>query len=123
MSGRPPPPLPPSASAPLRTSSTALNRSVRSVVTPTTSPPLPSGAVLATATTPDPSLALPSSASDLSSVLARPLTIRRRNFVPLRSPMLDSVPAAPPPIASFFLVSPHLLSRSLPPSSLPPPHP
>ncbi len=42
MSGRPPPPLPPSASAPLRTRSTALKRDVRSSVTPTTMPALPS---------------------------------------------------------------------------------
>ena len=42
MSGRPPPPLPPSASAPLRTRSTAEKRAVRSAVTPTTMPALPS---------------------------------------------------------------------------------
>ena len=44
MSGRPPPPLPPSASAPIRTRSTALKRAVRSSVTPTTMPALPSSA-------------------------------------------------------------------------------
>ena len=42
MSGRPPPPLPPSASAPFCTRSTALKREVRSSVTPTTMPALPS---------------------------------------------------------------------------------
>src|SRR5713226_9299042 len=70
MSGRPPPPLPPSASAPLRTRSTAEKRAVRSAVTPTTRPALPSGEALATATTPDPTLSFPSSASDFSSLFA-----------------------------------------------------
>src|ERR1043165_7144029 len=42
MSGLPPPPLPPSASEPLRTSSTALKREVRSAVTQTPRRPLPS---------------------------------------------------------------------------------
>src|SRR5262245_3780677 len=89
MSGRPPPPLPPRASAPLRTRSTALKRDTRSSVTTTTSPPLPSGAVLATATTPAPTLILPSSASDFGSLLPRPLTARRKNLVPLMSTMFD----------------------------------
>ena len=40
--GPPPPPLPPSAAAPWRTRSTALKRAVRSSVTPTTIPALPS---------------------------------------------------------------------------------
>src|SRR5262249_15120378 len=89
MSGRPPPPLPPRASAPLRTRSTALKRDTRSSVTPTTRPPWPSGAVLPPATTPEPTLILPSSASDFSSLLARPLTARRKNLVPLMSTMFE----------------------------------
>src|SRR5262249_48324520 len=42
MSGRPPPPWPPSAAAPALTRSTALYFAVRSSVTPTTMPALPS---------------------------------------------------------------------------------
>src|SRR6185503_10927622 len=56
MSGRPPPPLPPSASAPSLTRSTALMRLVRSSVTPTTSDARPSSTVT-NATTPEPSFA------------------------------------------------------------------
>src|SRR6185312_6041017 len=61
MSGRPPPPLPPSASAPLRTRSTALTRPIKSLVTPTTTPALPSSATATIATTPEPTCFLPSS--------------------------------------------------------------
>src|SRR5579871_2221413 len=62
MSGRPPPPLPPSASAPLRTRSTALKRATRSLVTPTTMPALPSPVTPTIATIPEPTCFLPSSA-------------------------------------------------------------
>lgn len=58
MSGRPPPPLPPVLSEATRTRSTALNLSVRSLVTATTMPSLPSAEALATATTPKPVAAL-----------------------------------------------------------------
>src|SRR5262249_13655331 len=53
MSGRPPPPLPPSAAAPAFTRSTALIFAVRSSVTPTTSEALPSSRAIST-TTPEP---------------------------------------------------------------------
>src|SRR6266446_5949692 len=53
MSERPPPPLPPSAVAPTRTSSTASKRPVRSGVTPTTIAAFPS-ARETIATTPEP---------------------------------------------------------------------
>ena len=52
MSGRPPPPLPPSASDATRTRSTAEKREVRSGVTPTTTPALPSSVTPTMATTP-----------------------------------------------------------------------
>src|SRR3954467_3528907 len=54
MSGRPPPPLPPSASEARRTRLTALKREVRSAVTPTTTPALPSSVTPTIATTPEP---------------------------------------------------------------------
>src|SRR5262245_65985955 len=61
MSARPPPPFPPSASAPLRTRSMAEKRDVRSSVTPTTTPALPSSVTPTMATTPEPRRFLPSS--------------------------------------------------------------
>src|SRR5258708_4810441 len=74
MSGRPPPPLPPSASDATRTRSTALKRDVRSLVTPTTTPALPSSETLTMATTPEPTRFFPSSARLLRSFISRPLT-------------------------------------------------
>src|SRR3984957_13425633 len=62
MSGRPPPPLPPTAADAARTSSTALNRPVRSCDTPTTMLALPSE-VDTSATTPLPICLLMASAS------------------------------------------------------------
>ena len=76
MSGRPPPPLPPSAAEPSRTRSTALKRPVRSAVTATTRLALPSSPVAAIATTPEPTLCLASSASDFRSFISTPLTAR-----------------------------------------------
>src|SRR5262249_42567143 len=61
ISARPPPPLPPSASAPLRTRSIAEKRDVRSAVTPTTTPALPSSVTPTMATPPEPRRVLPSS--------------------------------------------------------------
>ena len=69
MSGRPPPPLPPSASDAARTRSTALTREVRSSVTPTTSEALPS-ATVTNATTPEPIFDFASSASAFRSLAA-----------------------------------------------------
>src|SRR5260370_38864452 len=74
ISGRPPPPFPPRASEATRTRSTALKREGRYLVTPTTTPPLPSGAVFATATTPDFTFSFPSSTSAFRSLFASPLT-------------------------------------------------
>src|SRR6266446_1945586 len=76
MSGRPPPPLPPSASEPLRTSSTALKREVRSEVTPTTMPALPSSVTPTIATTPEPICFLPSSTRLLRSLVSTPSIAR-----------------------------------------------
>src|SRR5262249_27516143 len=85
MSGRPPPPLPPSASAPLRTRSMALKRPVRSAVTPTTMPALPSSVTPTIATTPEPTCFLPSSARLLRSLSWMPVTDRA---IRLTSPTL-----------------------------------
>ena len=73
MSGRPPPPLPPRASAASRTRSTALMRAVRSSVTPTTIEALPSAAATK-ATTPEPICALAPSARLLRSLGDTPST-------------------------------------------------
>ncbi len=74
MSGRPPPPLPPSAAEPSRTNSTALNRLTKSGVTATTMLALPSSLAAAIATTPEPTLLFASSASDFRSFMSTPLT-------------------------------------------------
>src|SRR6187399_282355 len=107
MSERPPPPLPPSASAPFLTSSTALKRLVRSSVTPTTMPALPSAAVATMATTPDPTCRLPSSARLRRSLSSIPVTARASSLTPLTCRTSAASPSAfpPPPIASFFLAS------------------
>src|SRR6476661_6033790 len=107
MSGRPPPPLPPSASAPFLTNSTALKRLVRSSVTPTTMPALPSAAVATMATTPDPTCRLPSSARLRRSLSSMPDTARASSLTPLTCRTSAESPSAfsPPPMASFFLAS------------------
>ena len=64
-----------------RTRSTALKRAVRSSVTPTTIPALPSSATPTIATTPDPTVFLPSSTRPLRSLGAMPETARPRNLV------------------------------------------
>ncbi len=84
MSGRPPPPLPPKASAPTRTKSTALKRLTRSSVTPTTIEALPS-ARATTATTPEPTLFFMSSARLLSSFAGMSSSTRPMNLTPPRS--------------------------------------
>src|SRR5262249_56620237 len=66
-SGRPPPPLPPSASAPILTSSTALLAGVQSPVTPTARFALPSTVAPAVAPTPEPTCLFPSSSSPTRS--------------------------------------------------------
>src|SRR5690242_758915 len=93
MSGRPPPPLPPSTSAPFRTRSTALKRLVKSGVTPTTMPALPSSVTPTKATMPEPICFLPSSARPLRSLISIPETVRARS---LMLPMLRTLlsPAA-----------------------------
>src|SRR5207344_65324 len=85
MSGRPPPPLPPSASAPFFTRSTALKRLVRSSVTPTTMPALPSSAVATMATTPEPTSFLPSSARLRRSLSSIPVTVFVKSLKSLKS--------------------------------------
>ena len=80
MSGRPPPPLPPSAAEPTRTRSTALKRSVRSSVTPTTTPPCRLSVLPTIATTPEPTLFLPSSASAYQSLARRRRPCGRADF-------------------------------------------
>src|SRR3981189_2013058 len=76
MSGRPPPPLPPSASEATRTRSTALKREVRSLVTPTTTPALPSSVTPTMATPPEPGCFLPASTRLLRSFISMPSTAR-----------------------------------------------
>src|SRR5262249_29978437 len=108
MSGRPPPPLPPSASEATRTRLTALKREVRSGVTPTTTPALPSSVTPTMATTPDPSCFLPSSARLLRSFISMPSTARAINFtLPTSRTPEAAVPfaAPPPPMASFLRAS------------------
>src|SRR5690242_5056716 len=107
MSGRPPPPLPPSTSAPFFTSSTALKRLIRSSVTPTTIPALPSAAVATIATIPDPTCRFPSSARLRRSLSSIPDTARARSFTPLICRISPASPSAfpPPPMANFFLAS------------------
>ena len=62
------------------TSSTALKRDVRSAVTPTTTPALPSSVTPTMATTPEPSCFLPSSARLFRSFISMPCTARPRNL-------------------------------------------
>src|SRR3954453_10588562 len=85
MSGRPPPPFPPSAAAAAFTRSTALKRDVRSSVTPTTMPALPSPVIPTSATTPEPSCFLPSSARPFRSLISIPSTARANS---LTSPIM-----------------------------------
>src|SRR3984893_10230892 len=117
ISGRPPPPLPPSASAPLRTKSTALKRLTRSSVTPTTMPALPSSVTPTMATTPEPTFFLPSSARLRRSFRSMPSTERAISFTSptVRTPSAPSL--MPPPMASFFLASESSRSRRLRSSS------
>src|SRR5215217_3832346 len=103
MSRRPPPPLPPSFSAPARTRLTASIVGVRSSVTPTTMPALPSPATPTIATTPEPRRFLPSSARLLRSRISTPETARAMSFTPPMS-RIGSAPAVPP-IASLRLAS------------------
>ncbi len=104
MSGRPPPPLPPIASAATRTRSTALIRPVRSSVTPTTMEALPSAAATK-ATTPEPTWPLAPSARLLRSLGETPSTslstVLRPAMVSLVSPPLWAGPAS----ANCFLAS------------------
>src|SRR5262249_13086516 len=86
MSGRPPPPLPPSAATPAFTSSTALSFLApvpwaRSSVTPTTAEALPSSTPIS-ATTPEPSFFLNSSAMPLRSLPGTPFSTRPIIFTP-----------------------------------------
>src|SRR6202795_4593497 len=111
MSGRPPPPLPPSTCEATRARSTALKREVRSLVTPTTTPALPSPVTPTMATTPLPSCFLPSSARLLRSFISMPSTERANSFTSPTS-RTPAAPAAtplaaeaPPPIASFLRAS------------------
>src|SRR5882762_8027623 len=102
MSGRPPPPLPPSASEATRTRLTALNRETRSAVTPTTTPALPSSVTPMMATTPEPICFLPSSARLLRSFISMPSTARAISLTSptSRTPVAAPLPSpAPPPIA------------------------
>src|SRR5262249_16642540 len=103
MSGRPPPPFPPSASAPFLTRSTAFNRLVRSSVTPTTMPALPSSAVATMATTPEPTWRLPSSARLRRSLSSMPETARASSLTPFtwRISLASPLARPPPPIASL----------------------
>ena len=96
ISGRPPPPLPPEASAPLRTRSTALKRATRSLVTPTTMPALPSSVTPTMATTPEPTFFLPSSARLRRSFRSMPSTARAMS---LMSPTART-PSAPSALAA-----------------------
>src|SRR6266566_4079860 len=107
MSARPPPPLPPSASAPLRTKSIAEKRDVRSAVTPTTTPALPSSVTPTMATTPEPRRFLPSSARLRRSLRSMPSTARAKSFTSptTRTPSAPCVLPPPPPMASFFFAS------------------
>src|SRR4029077_17678614 len=73
MSGRPPPPLPPSAATPAFTRSTALSFFDKSSVTPTTAEALPSSTPIS-ATTPEPSFFLNSSAMPLRSLPGTPVS-------------------------------------------------
>src|SRR5260370_982310 len=105
ISGRPPPPLPPSTCEATRARSTALKREVRSLVTPTTTPALPSPVTPTIATTPEPSCFLPSSARLLRSFISIPSTARAISLTlptsrPPAAPAADPLDAAaPPPIA------------------------
>ena len=95
ISGRPPPPLPPRTSAPLRTRSTALKRGTRSLVTPTTMPALPSSVTPTMATTPDPTCFLPSSARLRRSLISMPFDRARHQLH-----VADGAHAVGAPIAS-----------------------
>src|SRR6185312_12345883 len=110
MSARPPPPLPPSASAPSRTRSTALMRPVMSSVTPTTSEALPS-VTAAKATTPEPILVLASSARPLRSFAETPSTRRSTALTPAIFLAPSSGPRVPPPSASALRASASSRSR------------
>src|SRR4030095_11475928 len=99
MSGRPPPPLPPSAAPPAWTSSPALSDLDRSSVTPTTAEALPSSTPIS-ATTPEPSFFLYSSAMPFSSLPRTPLSTRPISFTPPISRTSSACCAAPPPPAS-----------------------
>src|SRR5262249_10051299 len=111
ISARPPPPLPPSASAPLRTRSIAEKRDVRSAVTPTTTPALPSSVTPTMATTPEPRRFLPSSTRLRRSLRSMPSTARAKSFTSptTRTPSAPCV--LPPPMASFFFASESSRSR------------
>ena len=93
-SGRPPPPLPPTAAEAARARVTASNRPVRSGEMPTTMLALPS-AVETRATTPLPSLRWMASARFLSSRAGTSPRLRAARRMPLTS----STAAASPPVA------------------------
>ena len=102
MSGRPPPPLPPSFSAASRTKSTALNACVRSGVTPTTTPALPSAE---TADNGDDAGADALLAPRRPAIQVFHLDAghgARKVLDPGDLPHRLAAVAAPPPIASFF---------------------
>ena len=96
MSGRPPPPLPPTAADAARTSSTALNRPVRSCDTPTTMLALPSF-VDTSATTPVPSCLPIASASPFRSRAGTSPRLRAASLTPFTSSTSDALP----PVASL----------------------
>ena len=89
ISGRPPPPLPPTAAAPARTRSTAEIVAVRSSVTPTATAALPSFTPIKAAT-PEPSFFLVSSIRPRKSFAATPSRTRPANLTPANS--LNSSP-------------------------------
>src|SRR5216683_7942838 len=113
MSGQPPPPLPPSASTPAFTRSTALRLLERSSVTPTTAEALPSSMPIS-ATTPEPSFFLNSSAMPLRSLATTPFSTRPISFTPPTSRTSSAADAPePPPPASASALRASLNSRSI----------
>src|SRR6185295_502091 len=105
MSGRPPPPCPPSAVTAALTRSTALTWPARSSVTPTATLARPS--LTATrAATPEPTRCFIVSTVERSSLGSSPSTTWPRNlWPPTSSGPASSALAAPPPIASAFFAS------------------
>src|SRR6266853_2857928 len=113
ISGRPPPPLPPRAATPAFTSSTALKFLERSSVTPTTAEALPSSTPIS-ATTPEPSFFLNSSAMPLRSLATTPFSTRPISFTPPTSRTSSAAASPdPPPPASASALRASLSSRSI----------